>query len=82
MHFVFSSYLSHPVSPFSLGINHYFAAPSAGVPDVSYHGSTGGSDGNNLMRGHQVAPSGKVPLPLEEDVISSHYIYFIACVCS
>ena len=34
------------------------------------HGSTGGSDGDNLMRGRQVAPSGMVPPPFEDDVIS------------
>ena len=55
MHFVLASFLSQPVSPFSLGINHSFAAPSAEVPDVSYHGSTGGSDerssGNSLWYG-------------------------------
>ena len=42
---------------------------------MSYHGSTGGSDGDNLMRGRQVTPSGMVPPPLEEDVISSSPIY-------
>ena len=75
MQFVLSSYLSQPVSNFSLGINHSFAAPLAEVLDVSYHGSTGGSDGNNLMRGRQITPSGMVPPPLKEDVISSPYIY-------
>ena len=49
--------------PLSLGINPSFAAPSAEVPDVSRSGSTGGSDGDNLMRGRQVTPSGMVPPP-------------------
>ena len=66
-----ASFLSQPASPLSLGINPSFPAPSAEVPDVSRSGSTGGSDGDNLMRGRQVTPSGVVPLPLEEDVISS-----------
>ena len=38
---------------------------------MSRSGSTGGSEVNYLMRGCLVAPSGMVPLPFEEDVISS-----------
>ena len=37
---------------------------------MSHSGSTGGSDGDNLMRGRQVTPSGVVPRP-QEDVIAS-----------
>ena len=70
VHSVLASFLSQPASPLSLGINPSFAAPSAEAPDVSHSGSTGGSDGDNLMRGHQVTPSAVVPPPLE-NVISS-----------
>ena len=44
------------------------------------HGSTGGSDGDNLMRGRQVAPSGMVPPLFEEEVISPppHIYVFVA----
>ena len=43
----------------------------AEVPDVSHRGSTGGSDAESLMRSRQVAPSGMVPQPPQEDVTSS-----------
>ena len=79
VHFVLASFLSQPVSPLSLGIIPSFAAPSAEVPDVSYNGSAWGSDGDNLIRGRQVTPSGMVPLPLEEDVISSPNISMPVC---
>ena len=71
VHLVLASFLSQPASQMSLGFNPSFPAPSAEVPGVSRSGSTGGSDGDNLMRGRQVTPSGVVPPPLEEDVISS-----------
>ena len=70
VHSVLASFLSQPASSLSLGINPSFSAPLAEVPDVSRSGLTGGSDGDNLMRGRQVTPSGVVPPPLE-DVISS-----------
>ena len=38
---------------------------------MSSSGSTGGSEGNNLMRGRLVSPSGMVPPPFQDDVISS-----------
>ena len=41
---------------------------------MSHSGSAGGSDGDNLLRGRQVAPYGVVPPPLEEDIISSPVI--------
>ena len=66
----------------SLGINPSFAAPLSKVPNVSYNGSAAGSDGNNLMRGRQVTPSGMVPPPLEEDVISSPIISMPVSVAS
>ena len=43
----------------------------AEMPNVSHRGYTGGSDAESLMRGRQVAPSGMVPRPQEEVVISS-----------
>ena len=49
---------------------------------MSRSGSTGGSDGDNLMRGRQVTPSGVVPLPLVEDVISSPNISMPVSVAS
>ena len=48
---------------------------------MSHSGSAGGSDGNNLMRGCRVAPSGVVPPPLE-DVISSPIISMPVSVAS
>ena len=54
----------------------YLTCPALCMP--YNHGSTGGSDDDNLMRGRQVTPSGMVPPPLEEDVISSPpYIFYI-----
>ena len=67
VHSVLASFLSQPSS--SLGSNPFLPAPSAEVPDVSCSGSAGGSEGDNLMRGRPVAPSGVVPLPIQEDVI-------------
>ena len=78
VHFVLASFLSQPVSPLSLGIDPSFAAPLAEVPDMSCSGSAGGSDGDNLMRGRQVTPSGMVPPPLD-DVISSPNISMPVC---
>ena len=49
---------------------------------MSRIGSTGWSDGDNLMRGCQVTPSDVVPPPLEEDVISSPYISMPVSVAS
>ena len=49
---------------------------------MSRSGSTGGSDGDNLMRGRQVTRSGMVPPPIEEDVISSPYISLPVSVAS
>ena len=49
---------------------------------MSRSGSTGGSDGDNLMRGRQVTPSGVVPPPLEEDVISSPNILMPVSIAS
>ena len=68
VHSVLASFLSQPSS--SLGTNPFLPAPSAEVPDVSRSRSAGGSEGNNLMKGRPVAPSGMVPPPIEEDVIS------------
>ena len=82
VHSMLASFLSQPASPLSLGINPTFAAPSAEVPDMSRSGSTGESDGANLMRGRQVTPSGVVPPPLEDDVISSPYISMLVSVAS
>ena len=78
---VLASFLSQPASPLSLGITPSFPAPSAEVPDVSRSGSTGGSDGDNLMRGRQVTPSGVVPSPIE-DVISSPNISMLVSLAS
>ena len=46
-----------------------------------HSGSAGGSDGDNLRRGRQVAPSGVVPPPLK-DVISSPIISMPVSVAS
>ena len=70
VHSVLASFLSQPVSQFSLGSNPFVSAPMAEVPNVSHRGSAGGSDVESLLRGRQVAPSGMVPRP-QEDVISS-----------
>ena len=49
---------------------------------MSCSGPTGRSDGDNLMRGRQVTPYGVVPLPLDDDVISSPYISMPVSVAS
>ena len=77
-----ASFLSQLASQMSLGFNPSFTAPSAEVLDVSHSGSAGGSDGDNLLRGRQVAPSGVVPPPLEDDVISSPIISMPVFVAS
>ena len=64
-----ASFMLQPTS--SLGTNPSLPAPSAEKPDMSRSGSAEGSEGDNLMRGRPVAPSGMVPLPFEDDVISS-----------
>ena len=66
---VLVSFLSQP--NLSLGSNPFVAAPSAEVPNVSNIGSAGGSEDDNLMRGRPVAPSGMVPLPIQEDSLPS-----------
>ena len=71
VHSVLASFFSSPASQFSLGNNPFVSAPMTEVPNVSHRGSTGGSDAESLMRGRQVALSGTVPRPQEEDVISS-----------
>ena len=81
MHYALASFLSRPAPPLSLGINPSFAAPSAEVPDVSRSESTGGSGGDNLIRGRQATPSGAVPPPLE-DVVSSPSISMPVSVAS
>ena len=78
VHSVLASFLSQPSS--SLGTNPFLPAPSAEVPDVSRNGSAWGSEGDNLMRGCPVAPSGMVPPPIEEDVISPQCV--CSCICS
>ena len=74
VHSVLASFLSRSASQFSLGSNPFVSAPMAEVPNVSHRGSIGGSDAESLMRGRQVAPSGMVPRPQEEDVISSPFM--------
>ena len=71
VHSVLASFFSQPASQFRLGNNPFVSAPMAEVPNVSQRGSTGGSDADSLLRGRQVAPSGMVPWPQEDDVISS-----------
>ena len=71
VHSVLASFLSRPASQFSLGSNPFVSAPMAEVPNVTHRGSTGESDAESLLRDRQVASSGMVPRPQEEDVISS-----------
>ena len=66
VHSVLVSLLSQP--SVSLGTNPFIPASSAEVPDMSRSGSAGGSEGDNLLRGRPVAPSGMVPPPPQEDV--------------
>ena len=68
VHSVLASFLSQPSS--SLGTNPFLPAPSAEVLDMSCSGSAGGSEGDNLMRGRLAAPSGVVPPPIQDNVIS------------
>ena len=77
VHSVLASFLSQLSS--SLGSNPFLPAPSAEVSDVSHSGSAGGSEGDNLLRGRPVAPSGVVPPPPQEDVISPPPLP--QCVC-
>ena len=67
-----ASFFSQPASQLSLGNNPFLSAPMAEVPNVFRQGSTGvGGDAESLLRGRQVAPSGMVPRPPQEDVIPS-----------
>ena len=71
VHSVLASFLSQPATQLNLGSNPFISPTMAEVPNVSHRGSAGGSDAESLLRGRQVAPSGMVPWPQEEDGISS-----------